>query len=224
MKKNDILGKELRNSAEAPATVGWQHGLELKNSNGNVDPSTLGYQYTIQTTTQIRAEVIQQKFYEVPIADFVPVIVGTGAWMENIKTNLVYQLGGKFERGIQDVAAGPSQIATVDVGVAPVSAKIVTWAMGYQYATPEVEKALASNNWDVISAKMGALKKTWDLGIQQIAFLGLLSDLAEVPGLLSNASVTVNLSVITKAISDMTDVEFSTLVKDLVAAYFANSN
>jgi hypothetical protein len=80
------------------AKVAWKPGMhmELMNSNGAVDPSTLGYEYTIQTTTQIRAEVVEQVFYEVPLADFVPMLVGTGAWMENIKTNLVYQAGGDF--------------------------------------------------------------------------------------------------------------------------------
>lgn len=206
--------------------IAWSGSLvrELRNAGGDIDPASLGYQYTIQTTTQIRAEVIEQKFYEVPIADFIPVIVGTGAWMESIKTNLTYDVAGGFEQGIQDLSAGPSQIANVDVGVAPVSTKIVTWAKGYQYSVPEVEKALAADNWDVVSGKMAALKRNWDLGLQKVAFLGLLQDLAGVPGLLSNASVTVDAVTIPKNISAMTAAEFSTLVANIMGAYFTNSN
>lgn len=229
MNKKTVLGRELRNSVGAAAAIPWNPALyrELANANGNIDPSTLGYQYTIQTTTQIRAEVIEQKFYEVPIAEFIPVIVGTGAWMESIKTNLVYDAAGAFETGLQDLASGPSQIANVDVGMAPVNAKILTWAKGYLYTLPEVEKALASNNWDVVASKMAALKRNWDLGLQKVAFLGFLQDLENVPGLLSNdvaRGATVNTAVITKYISSMSPDEFQALVASIMGAFFANSN
>lgn len=200
------------------------HALTLTNANGDVSTSSLGYQYTIQTTTAIRAQVIKQKFYEIPFADYIPVVPGTGAWMEDIKTNLVYQLAGPFETGVISVASGPSQLATVDVGTAPVSAKIVTWAKGYQYTVPEVQKALAANNWDVVSSKMEALKKQWDLGIQKVAFLGYKGDVTNVPGLLTNSSVTTNTSVITANISSLTSSQFATFVGAVLSAYFSNSN
>lgn len=206
--------------------MGWNPSmvLSLRNANGDVDASSLGYQYTIQTTTQIRAQVIRQKFYEIPFADYVPVVPGTGAWMEDIKTNLVYDSAGAFETGVISVASGPSQIATVDVGTAPVTAKIATWAKGYMYTIPEVQKALAANNWDVVSSKMEVLKRNWDLGLQKVSFLGFQPDLTNMPGLLTNASVNANTSVITKNISSMTAAEFATFVAAILSAYFSNSN
>lgn len=219
-KFQSIKGKELRNDSGR-----WSPAMTLLNSNGDVDASSLGYQYTIQTTTQIRARVIEQKFYRVAPADYMPVILGTGAWMEDIKTNLVYDVAGNFESGIISTAQGPSQIAQVDVGTAPVTAKIVTWAKGYLYSTPEVQKALASNNWDVVSSKMEALKRNWDLGIQKIAFLGYLSDITNVPGLLTNASVTINnASAITTNISAMSATDYATLVATILGLYYTNSN
>jgi hypothetical protein len=218
-KQKGILGKELRN-----ASLRWQPNMKLLNSDGNIDSSSLGYNYTIQTTTFIRERVVEQKFYQVPIADFVPVDVGVGAWMEDIKTNLVYDIAGDFESGITSVASGPSQLATVDVATAPKNAKVITWAKGYQYAVPEVAKALASNNWDVVSGKMSALKKNWDLGLQKIAFLGLQQDLTNVPGLLTSPEVTVNTAVITQAISSMNSTQFQALVASILAAYAANAN
>src|ERR1051325_453022 len=218
--------KRLIKGAKILNSQGWNPSLAmtLRNSNGDVDPSSLGYQYTIQTTTQIRAQVIQQKFYEIPFADYVPVVPGTGAWMEDIKTNLVYDSAGAFETGVISVASGPSQIATVDVGTAPVTAKIATGAKGYQYTIPEVQKALAANNWDVVSSKMETLKRNWDLGLQKVAFLGFLPDLTNMPGLLTNAAVNDNTAIITKNISSMTSAEFSTFVAAVLAAYFSNSN
>ncbi len=200
----------------------WKPGMDLKNANGSVSDQALGYQYTIQTTTFIRAEVIKQKFYEIPVADFVPVVVGTGAFLEDIKTNLQFDLMGDFESGIQGTASGPTQVAQVEVGTSPKTAKVKTWAYGYQYNTIEVEKALASNNWNVIEGKMGALKKRWDLGIQKIAFLGMHSD-AAVPGLLSNSDITVNTAIITSKISELSADNFQTFVATVLGAYFTNS-
>ena len=201
----------------------WQPGMTLTNSNGDIATSTLGYQYTIQTTTLIRAKVITQKFYEIPPAELVPIAIGEGAWMESIQTNLVYQASGDFERGIVSVA-DPSNLAQVSVGLAPVPAKVVSWAMGYTYSNMEVEKALAADNWDVVTAKVAALKKLWDLGIQKIAFLGSKSDPTNVPGLLSNSSVNANTAIITAAISSLSTANLQTLISALLADYFSNSN
>ena len=206
-----------------PNTIPWQHGLTLKNANGAVSDSALGYQYATQTTTFIRAKVIEQKFYKIPFAEYIPVEVGTGAFLEEIKTNLTYDLAGSFEEGIQGTASGPTQVAQVSVATSPKTATIKTWAYGYQYNTIEVEKALASNNWNVIEGKMKALKRKWDLGLQEISFLGLKSD-SRIPGLLSNTAVTVDSSTITGYISALNYTNFATFVKDLMAAYFANSN
>lgn len=211
---------KLENAGAAP----WQPGMKLENSNGNVPDNTLAYQYTIQTTTAIRQDVIQQKFYEVAPADFMPVLVGLGAWMEDIKTNIEFQAAGGFESGYISTAQSPSQLDNVDVATAPVDARIWTWAKAYRYSIPEINKALAYNNWNIIQAKMAALMKHAQLGIQKISFLGNPTDLAGTPGLLSNSSVTVNTAVITQAISSMTFAQLQTLIADILEAYFLNSN
>lgn len=206
--------------------VPHQPGMRLKNANGEVSQTSLGYQYTIQTTTFIREKVITQKFYEVPggPAAFMPIAVGTGAYMEDIKTNVVYEAAGAFEGGYVGTAQSPSQLSTVGVATSPISAKIRTWAKAYQYSVIEAEKALAYNNWNVIEAKMKALTKHWQLGLQEKAFLGDASDLSNFPGLLSNATVTVNTAIITQSISSMSPAQFQVLIGQLLAAYFANSN
>lgn len=202
----------------------WSAGLTLVNASGDIDAASLGYQYTIQTTSIIRANVVKQKFYEVPVADFFTVVPGTGPWMEEIKTNLVYQVGGSFKTGLINNASGHSQLAQVNVGTSPRTARINTWAKGYQYTVPEVAKALAADNWDVVTAKMEALKKNWDLGLQEVAFLGLEGDVANTPGLLTNADVTIDVTTITANISGLSDAAFQTFVSVVLGAYFTNSN
>ncbi len=203
--------------------IQWRPGMVLKNSNGNIDSNTLGYQYTTQTTTFIRERVVEQKFYTVPIADYVPVDVGVGAWMEDIKTNLTYDIAGDFASGLVSLSSSPSAIPTVDVGTAPVNAKVYTWAKAYQYSVPEVSKALAGDNWDVVSGKMSALVKNWQLGLQAIAFLGLQQDQTNCPGLLTSPQVTINTSVITANISSLGSAAFQTLVANILGAYLSNA-
>jgi len=197
----------------------------LCNSSGDVSQALTGYQYTIQTTTQIMAQVIKQKFYEVPFADYIPVAVGNGAGLESIRTNLEYIVAGDFSNGYINNASGDSRTPTVDIAIGNKNAVIKTWRGAYKYTVIETMKAAAAINYDAVSGKMGALKKIWDLGIQKMAFLGELSDLSNVPGLLNNSDITIDAGVtIPKAISNMDPTEFSTFVSLWVAAYFANSN
>ena len=202
----------------------FKPGFELFNSNGDIDAASMGYQYTIQTTTQIRGRVIKQKFYEVPPAQFIPISIGTGAWMEEIKTNRVYNAGASFEAGLIGNASSNGRLSQVSIGTDPVATKIHTFAMEYLYSIPEVQKALAANNWDVVEGKMSALKKLWDLGIQKVAFLGLKGDLTATPGLLTQPAVNSNLSAITENISGMDAADFQDLVATVLGLYFANSN
>lgn len=203
--------------------VPFAKGMTLLNANGAVSDQSLGYQYTIQTTAQIRAKVIDQVFYELPIEKFVPIEVGMGAFMEDIKTNVEYSVSGSFESGIQGVASGPTQIMNVNVATAPKTAHLISWMGGYQYNVMEVEKALASNNWSIIEGSMKALKKRWDLGVQKIAFLGLKNDNTRVPGLLNNPEVTVDSAILTGYIKTLNAADFASFIQDLMGAYFANS-
>lgn len=224
MTPKELILQELKNSAP----IEWKPGMSLSNtpSNGAIDAASLGYQYTIQTTTLIRARVVEQKFYEIPFASYVPVIPGEGAWMETIKTNLVYKIGGTFEQGIVNTGSNQEKFARMTVGTAPVTQSVATWAKSYDYSVFEVNKALALNNWDVVQGKLASLKKEWDLGIQKTSFLGLLQDQTNYPGLLSQPNVNINLTVITKNISSFgsAGADFQTFVSLVMAAYFANSN
>ncbi len=63
-------------------------GLELQNADGDIDPTTLAYQYATDRLTYIRARYVEQTFYEVAPADFLSVLVGEGAFSAQIVTNL----------------------------------------------------------------------------------------------------------------------------------------
>lgn len=212
--------KELKNSV---GLIQWKPGMSLFNANGGIDSSSLGYRYTMQTTTLIQPRISQQKFYTIPFANYIPVRVGQGAYLEDIKTNVQYDSSGDFESGIQGTASN-TRISTVSTGLAPVTYKIKTWVGGFQYSVLELEKALRADGWNVQEAKHKALQRRWQLGLQRVAFLGSYTDNTGVPGLLSNASVNVNTTTITKNISSMNYTEFAALVAALMQDYFSNSN
>jgi len=199
------------------------NGRMLTNANGDIDTSGLGYQYLIDTLSQIRAEVVEQKFYKIAPADFMPVDVGYGAWGDEIIQNLTFQTGGDFFDGDIDTNAETGRMAQVDAGLAPIRMPIKTWAKQAVWTIADIAKAAAAANWDLVAAKMESLKTDWDLGIQEVAFLGHPSD-SLVTGLLNDSEVNINTTLITTPISSMSTTQFNALVAGILAAYFTNSN
>jgi hypothetical protein len=94
------------------------------------------------------------------------------------------------------------------------------WAKKATWSIAEIMEA-ANANWDVVDSRMRALKKNWDLGIQEGAFTGFDASLT---GFLNNADVNINTTLIAEEISGMSDAEFQAFVKGALTAYFANSN
>lgn len=218
------MSKQLLTPGKPQGPV-WKPGMTITNSSGTVNPTSLGYQYATYTTTVVLPEkVIGQTFYTVPFAKFVPVEVGLAAWMENIKINTGFRLAGNFFQGLSSLGQGGAQIARVDVGIAPVTVAIDTFMGGYDYTIPEINKALAADQWDVVSDKMLALKEMWDLGLQYTCFLGNPNDQTNFPGLLTNSNVTINTTVIPQLINQMSATQFSSFVASVIQAYFANTN
>lgn len=207
--------------------IAWRPGMSVTNASGTVTATSLGYQYATFTTTQILPEkAIAQTFYTVPWAKFIPLEVGVGAWLENIKINTSFRLAGNFFSALASTAQGNAQMARVDVGVAPVNVAIDTFNAGYDYTVVELNKALAATGgqFDPIYERMTALKEYWDLGIQALAFLGNPQDQTNFPGLLTQSSVTTNTTVIPQNISQMSSTQFMAMIQQIVQAYWANTN
>lgn len=196
-------------------------GQPLFNANGDVDSSSAGFKYIIDTLSHIRARIIEQKFFEVAPADFLPVETGEAAWSDEIVQNGEYLSGGGFFEG--DIDLGGSRIATVDATIVPDRMPVGTWRKKTGWTIAETAKAANAGNWDPIEGKLKALKKNWDLGIQELAFLGRPGD-AIMTGLVTSAKVAINTTLITEDISGMSDAEFQTFVGGLLNAYYVNGN
>jgi hypothetical protein len=195
----------------------------LYNANGAVDPSSAGYKIIIDTLTIIRSKVVEQKFYEVAPADYVPVDVGEAAFADQIVQNLTFTTDGGFYQGDINNANGQGVISNVDVALSPLTMPTQFWAKTVNWTILELKQAALLNRWDIVESKLKALKKVWDLGIQEVAFMGH-PIVSTMKGLINDSEVTNNLTTITKAISSMSASEFSTFIKTILADYFSNSN
>ena len=148
-------------------------------------------------------------------------MVGEGTWSAEILTYRSYQLGGDFEAGIANTGADNARLARADAGVDSITVPITNWMKEVGWTIFDLQMASKAGNWDLVTAKEVARKTNWDLGIQRTAFLGLVSN-PNVYGLLTQPNVTVNTSVITTAISQMTATQFNALLANILGAYQTN--
>lgn len=199
-------------------------GLELMNANGDINSSSLAYQYATDRLTYIRSRIVEQSFYEVQPAEYLDVIPGEGAFSAQIITNATIKTAGGFGQGKLNTGNGNARLATADAAVTPFYTLVRNWALAVEYSIFDVQQSLFAGNWDIIEAKHRSRKMDWDLGIQAIAFLGDLDDLTNYPGLYTQSTVNVNSSVITGNISAMSAADFQTFVAAILGAFLANCN
>lgn len=189
--------------------------------------NSFGYEVQITTLTEICKLISEQKFFELAPADYVPVIVGQGAWSSNIVTYRSFDVADSFESGLINVGGESSRLASADAGVDSLTQRVFNWAKEITWAIPELEEASRSGNWDLVAAKEESRKKNWDLGVQHTAFLGLNGQNGSTGaayGLLNQPSVNVNSTTITQPISAMSTAQLKAFTAALIEQYRANCN
>lgn len=189
--------------------------------------NSLGYEVPITTLTTIMKKITEQKFFEIPPADYLPVRVGEGAWSSNLTTYRSFEMADEFETGVINTGGGNARLATGDAGVDALNIKVFNWAKSIGWSIFDLELAAKSGNWDLVSAKEKTRKKNWDLGIQRVAFLGargLNGVGGSCQGLLNQDGVTVNTSVLTQPISAMSPSDLKQFTGTIIEAYRSNVN
>lgn len=189
----------------------------------SVFKNALGYEVNITTLYAISKRVVEQKFAQLMVADYLPLRVGENAWSDNILTYRDYALGGDFEAGNINTGQANSRLADADAGVDSLTNPVINWAKQVNWSFAELKMAARSGNWDLVTSKERARKKNWDLGIQRIAFLGATSN-PNVLGLFTQSGITTNTSLIPANINSMTASQFATLVEGIIGAYRTNCN
>lgn len=186
--------------------------------------NALGYEVSITTLTAISKRVSMQKYYQIPIAEYLPLRVGEGAFSTNIITYRSFDMSDQFETGIMNTGANNSRQATADAAVDAVPVVVRNWAKTIGYSVFDIEFAARSGNWDLITAKQKARKRNWDLGLQRIAFLGARGDASCLGLLTQGAGITNNTSFITAPISNLSVSNLKTFCAGIVEKYRANCN
>lgn len=188
--------------------------------------NSLGYEISITTLTTVMKKITEQKFFEIPPADYMPVRVGEGTWSSNLTTYRSFDIADQFETGLINTGGQNARLAAADAGVDALNIKVYNWAKSLGWSIFDLELAAKSGNWDVVSAKEKSRKRNWDLGVQRVAFLGargLNGSGGSVLGLLNQAGITTNTAVIPKAISSMSVSELKTFTAALIESYRANN-
>lgn len=193
--------------------------------NAEVLKNSLGYEVTITTLTTIMKRITEQKFFEIPPADYLPVRVGEGTWSTNLTTYRSFDIADAFETGVINTGGQNSRLASADAGVDALNIKVFPWAKSIGWSIFDLEFAAKSGNWDLVAAKEKARKKNWDLGVQRVAFLGMNGNNGvngQCLGLLNQSGITNNTSVITQPISQMTTASLKTFTAQVIEAYRSN--
>lgn len=186
----------------------------------------LGYQIDITSLTTILSEISEQKFYEIPFAKYVPVKVGEGKWSSFLTSYRTFSLGDSFANGLINTGSPNGKLASVNTGVDAVTIKVNNWAKGVSWNIFDLQQAALSGNWDLVTSLEVSRKTNWDLGVQEVAFLGLQGSNAiagDCLGLLNQPGATINSSVITKPISLMTADELNLFCETVYGAYRDNA-
>ncbi len=187
---------------------------------GKMNANSEGYQQLITTLTDVNSEVSKQKFYEIPFADYVPTIIGKGAFKKSILNYKTFKTGEGFEAGLMNNGANRQGLAQTSVAVEGQTQVVHAYAKGIEWDIFELEEAMQANElFSLIEAKEESRKEEWDLGLQKSAFLGITGGF----GLLNQPAATLDNVTIPKFISEMDATEFNVLTSAIYEAYRANS-
>lgn len=216
----NVKFKVLNSKGEAPVLNKQAMAMAKYNEK---KANALGYEIQITTLTEISQVIAEEKFFEVPPSEFLPVVVGRGAWASNILHYKSFSIADDFITGVINQAHDDGRLATVKAGLEGVQQKVHSWGKDINYTLPELQEASRSGNWDLVTKLERARKKNWDLGIQKIAFLGNKDIGAE--GLLTQSGIVPKTTVITKKLSAMTAAEYQAFAGQVLADYrtFVNS-
>lgn len=216
------MEEKLANGKDVISYFKNEQELARAESLQNAISEQYGYMIPMTLLTAIIRDVAEQKFYEIPVADYMPVRVGTeAAWAEDVLMFRSYYNGGDFEKGYIETGT-EGRLATTDATLDGIRVPARIWAKEIAYSLVDIAKAARTGIWDYVEQKEKSRKKNWDLGIQKTAFLGSKDGTME--GLLTLSDVTVNTTLVPASLNAMSDVQFQSFVSGLVGAYQANNN
>ncbi len=187
-----------------------------------------GYKQAIDTLTGIDKRVIEQKFYDVNIPDFIDVEEGNNAWKDQIFTYESFDDAGDGMEGFQVESSNESRMPAVDVGYNGKLDIRRIWNKKVAYKLidlKQIEQMLRSGerNFSIIEDKLVARKRNFDQMLQKVTFLGN-SVFKSITGLLNNPQITIDATTFTTSMGELEDSAFKKIVGTMTKEFTRQAN
>lgn len=223
--KNSSGEKIVLNAQEKHSCKYMSNALWEKHGPTGVLQNALGYDIAITTLTTITKKISEQIFYRIPPADYIPVVVGQGSYSDFLTTYRSFQMGGTFADGVVNTGDNNARLASVSAGVDALNIRNFSWAKSLGYSIFQLEYAAKSGNWDLVAALEESRVTNWQLGVQDVAFLGLDGNngvTGSCLGLLNQPGATTNATFLTAPISTLSPSQLKTFTAGLIELYRNN--
>ena len=180
-----------------------------------------GLSQVIDTLTYVSGKLVEQKFYEIPFEQYVPTVLGEGAFSDLMLYYTNFADSEGFETGLVSNTGRTASLEAVDTHYESIEAKPIFWAKKTNYTVLELKQAMKMQNLpSLIEQREKVRQKEWQLGIQKVAFLGCNGQ----AGLLNNSNVTVDTTSLTGLLSGIASSALNTFVSGIIGSYLANTN
>lgn len=193
----------------------------------NSGADVTGLEATITTLTDIIGGVVETKYYELngqKLSDFCKIEVGRGAYATELMQYASTIVGNNGKQGIVNPTAnGISKDANSSIQIGSIKMPNNFWRWDYTVTNELVNMAQKNaETFSIIEENEKARKKIWDLMLQDAWFNGLGDGRSY--GLLNQPNVTVNTTLMTAELGDMTDAQFQTFLAKVAGEYNKVSN
>ena len=193
--------------------------------NNNINFSNnAGYKKVLSTLSIVVPEILKQRFFTIKnIPDYVDIKEGIGGVAEEVFKWAEFSVAGDFENGATGSNIDMERTASADVVYGNIIFQRQRWRKMISWNWWDLQTSSIAKIENLIEGKMTALRKNWDLGIQDIIFNGSKAN-AGLKGLLNQDNVAVNTTAITKPLSLMSASEFNSFIATLPNLFYDNSN
>ena len=193
----------------------------------NSGADVTGLEATITTLTDIIGGVVETKYYELngqKLSDFCKIEVGRGAYATELMQYASTFVGNNGKQGIVNPTAnGISKDANSSIQIGSIKMPNNFWRWDYTVTNELVNMAQKNaETFSIIEENEKARKKIWDLMLQDAWFNGLGDGRSY--GLLNQPNVTVDTTLMTAELGDMTDAQFQTFLTKVAGVFNKNSN
>ena len=105
-----------------------------------------GLSQVIDTLTYVSGKLVEQKFYEIPFEQYVPTVLGEGAFSDLMLYYTNFADSEGFETGLVSNTGRTASLEAVDTHYESIEAKPIFWAKKTNYTVLEIKQAIKMQN------------------------------------------------------------------------------